>query len=67
MLYILFAILFFGFAVAHWIPVSGKVRGPLLLGVFILGALIALFTFLQPEGLLFADLSLADALYTLPC
>lgn len=62
-----FILLFFGFAVAHWLPVGKKNDGLLLFGVVILGALLVVLTFLQPDGLLFADLSLADALYTLPC
>ena len=60
-------ILFLGFAVAAWIPVPARAGGPLALLTAVLGILILVFTFCQPEGLLFADLSLADALYTLPC
>jgi hypothetical protein len=33
----------------------------------VLAVLLGVFTFYQPSGLLFADLALADALYTLPC
>lgn len=60
-------ILFLGFAVAHWIPVNPKANGILLFGVILVGILVLVFTFVQPDGLLFANLSLADALYTLPC
>ena len=60
-------ILFMGFAVAHWVPVGKKNCGILLFGVVVVGILVVLFTFLPPSGLLFANLSLADALYTLPC
>ena len=56
-----------GFAIAHWVPVGERWHKLLLLGVAVLGVLVVLLSFLWPEGLLFADLSLADALYTLPC
>lgn len=60
-------VLALGFAVARCIPVSGRWRSPLLLLVGVLAVLVVIFTFWTPDGLLFADLSLADALYTLPC
>ena len=56
-----------GFAVALWIPVSKRWKGFLLLLTGVLAALIVVFTFAPPDTLLFADLQLADALYTLPC
>lgn len=56
-----------GFAVALWIPVVKRWKGLLLLLAGILAALIVVFTFCPPNALLFADLELADALYTLPC
>lgn len=56
-----------GFAVAVWLGISRRWHGVLLLAVGILAALIVIFTFCPPNTLLFADLSLADALYTLPC
>lgn len=56
-----------GFAVALWIPVAKRWKGLLLLLTGILAALIVVFTFQAPNALLFADLELADALYTLPC
>lgn len=56
-----------GFAIAHWITVGERWHGLLLAGVVLLGALVVLLSFFWPEGILFADLSLVDALYTLPC
>lgn len=56
-----------GFASAAWIPVGKRWSGGVMLAAFLLGAAIIAFTFWTPGGLLFADLSLADALYTLPC
>ena len=61
-----FIILLLGFAVARWMDVKGSSEGLLLFGVVILGIFIVAFSFLAPEGRLFADLSLADALYLLP-
>ncbi len=56
-----------GFAVAVWVGAPRRWHGLLLLFVGVLLTLIVIFTFAQPDTLLFADLSLADALYTLPC
>lgn len=55
------------FLAAAWMGLGERWKGPLLLGLIAVTVLIAAFTFWQPEGLLFADLSRADALYTLPC
>lgn len=60
-------ILALGFVVAAWVQVAPRWQGALLMAVGVLGLLIVIFTFLQPKGLLFADLELVDALYTLPC
>lgn len=60
-------ILALGFAVAVWIEVAPRWKGALLLAVGVLALLIVIFTFCAPDTLLFADLELADALYTLPC
>jgi peptidoglycan/LPS O-acetylase OafA/YrhL len=60
-------ILALGFGVAFWVPVHRRWRSALLLVVGVLAVLLGVFTFYQPSGLLFADLALADALYTLPC
>lgn len=62
-----FVILALGFATALWVGASKRCRGVLLLAVGILAVLLVVFTFLPPDTILFADLSLADALYTLPC
>ena len=60
-------ILALGFAVALWIPVTKRWRSPLLMLTGVLAVLVVVFTFYTPDTLLFADLELADALYTLPC
>ncbi len=52
---------------AAWSGVGKRWNGPLLLGLLAVAILLIWFTFWQPEGILFADLSRADALYTLPC
>ena len=60
-------ILALGFAVAFWVPVSTRWKSPLLFGVGVFALLFVVFSFWQPDGLLFADLELADALSVLPC
>lgn len=60
-------ILALGFAVALWIPVTKRWRSPLLMLTGVLAVLVVVFTFYTPDTLLFADLELADSLYTLPC
>ena len=55
------------FLAAAWMEIGERWKGLLLLGLLAVIVLIVAFTFWQPEGLLFADLSRADALYTLPC
>lgn len=60
-------ILALGFAVALWVPVSPRWKSPLLFAVGVFALLLVVFSFWQPDGLLFADLELADALATLPC
>lgn len=55
------------FAEALWIDVPVRLRGVLLMGVGVLIAAVVIFTFWVPAGVLFKDLSLADALYSLPC
>lgn len=62
-----YVILALGFATALWVGASKRWRGVLLLAVGILAALLVVCTFRTPSAILFADLSLADALYTLPC
>ena len=60
-------ILALGFATALWIPVAKRWRGVLLLCTGLVALMLVIFTFCPPDTLLFADLELADALYTLPC
>lgn len=63
----LMAIELLAFFAAAWLDVGQRWKGLLLLGLLAAAILIAAFTFWQPEGLLFADLSRADTLYPLPC
>ena len=60
-------ILGLGFLTALWVPVPPRWKSPLLFGVGVFAILIVVFSFWQPDGLLFADLELADALSVLPC
>lgn len=55
------------FLAAAWMKLGERWKGLLLLVLIAVTVLIVAFTFWQPEGLVFADLSRADALYTLPC
>lgn len=52
---------------AAWLNVGERWKGLLLLGLVAVTALIVAFTFWQPAGMLFADLSRAETLSTLPC
>lgn len=56
-----------GYAIGCWLKVEPRWGRLLWLGVLLLGALVVVLTFLPPDAALFADLSRADALYTLPC
>ena len=56
-----------GYAIAYLVRVDKRWNGWLLAGVVALGCAIMVLSFWWPEGALFADLSMVDALYTLPC